>query len=102
MTREEILKTAAKIVNGQREDDYGSPEDCFATIAELWVAYMRDKCVSPGADMTILPEDVAVMMVLLKIARLVHGNGTADTWIDIAGYAACGGEIATKDEGDNT
>ena len=101
MTREEILMTAAKIVNGQREDDYGSPEDCFATTAELWTAYIRDRCVPSDTIVMILPEDVAVMMVLLKIARLVHGNGTADTWIDIAGYAACGGEIATNDEGDN-
>ena len=37
--------------------------------------------------------DVANMMILLKIARGANGKPKADTWIDIAGYAACGGEL---------
>lgn len=53
--------------------------------------------MSPGADLFICAEDVAAMMVLFKVGRLATGAGTADTWVDIAGYAACGGEIATKE-----
>ena len=33
------------------------------------------------------------MMALLKIARIAGGNAKADNWIDLAGYAACGGEL---------
>lgn len=37
--------------------------------------------------------DVANMMILLKIARGANGKPKEDNWIDIAGYAACGGEL---------
>ena len=41
----------------------------------------------------ITPEDVAVMMALLKIARIASGQAKLDNWIDGCGYLACGGEI---------
>lgn len=93
MTREEILDAAEACVCGQREEDYGTPEDNFGLIAELWGVYLRKKgCVST----CILPEDVAAMMALLKIARIATGGKKADSWVDLAGYAACGGEIGAK------
>ena len=42
---------------------------------------------------TIGADDVAHLMMLLKIARLATGEPKADTYIDIAGYAALGGEL---------
>ena len=45
MTREEILKEALKCVNGEREQQYGSPEDSFMAIAELWTVYLEHGCV---------------------------------------------------------
>ena len=33
------------------------------------------------------------MLALMKIARIKSGNAKEDNWIDLAGYAACGGEI---------
>lgn len=33
------------------------------------------------------------MMCLFKLARIATGHGKADNWIDLAGYAACGGEL---------
>jgi hypothetical protein len=93
MTRREILATAEKCVCGDREEDYGSPEDNLKTIAELWIPYIRRRCVSGGADVDITAEDVAALMILLKVARIASGIPKADNWIDIAGYAACGGEI---------
>ena len=41
--------------------------------------------------------DVAVMMALLKIARISENPQHMDSWVDLAGYAACGGEIAWKE-----
>lgn len=84
MTRSEILDKAKEIVNGQREQDYGSPEDNFGKIAMLWTAYL-------GHD--VVAKDVVAMMILLKLARAQTGKGTDDCYIDIAGYAACGGEL---------
>jgi hypothetical protein len=94
MTRPEILDSAKACVCGQREQDYGGPEDNFKIIAAFWETYLRGRCVGGDADVTILPEDVAMMMALLKIARIHTGRGTLDSFVDLAGYAACGGEIA--------
>ena len=93
MTRSEVLQIAEKTVNGDREQDYGSPENNFKTIANLWEIYISTKCVEQGADVCILPQDVAVMLILLKTARIASGHAKADNWVDLAGYAACGGEI---------
>ena len=38
MKRAEILDKAKQCVCGQREKEYGSPEDNFLTIAKLWSA----------------------------------------------------------------
>ena len=86
-TREAFLQRAADAVCGQREQDYGSPENNFATIAQLWTAYR---------GFAFDAVDVAVMMALLKIARIGSGHGSADSFIDLAGYAACGGELWAK------
>lgn len=94
MTRKEILAAAEACVCGQREEDYCAPEDNFRTIAELWQAYIKARCVGVGVFVDMLPEDVACMMALLKIARIAGGCGTDDSWVDLAGYAACGGELA--------
>ena len=87
MNRLDTLKAAAECVCGSREEDYGSPEDNFAVIAALWTAYT-------GTDVT--PKDVAMMMALLKIARAKAGS-KPDTYVDLAGYAACGAEISGRE-----
>ena len=97
-TRETILDTARQYVCTDREGQYGSPENNFALIAEMWEAYFRAACVSSDAIVGVGGEDVAVMMALLKIARIATGNPKADNYIDLAGYAACAGEIACKAE----
>lgn len=97
MKRPDILEVAKCCVCGDREQDYGSPESNFSRIAEFWTIYMRDKCVAPGADICVLPQDVAAMLALLKIARIASGHAKADNWVDLAGYAACGGEIETEE-----
>lgn len=89
MTRKETLEKAIACVCGQREQDYGSPEDNFRIIAQLWTAY---------AGYPFDSKDVAMMMALLKIARIASGTATEDSFVDLAGYAACGAEIATKEK----
>lgn len=92
MTRRDVLDAALRCVCGEREQDYGSPEDNFATIAAFWYTYLYAKT---GMSVPIKPDDVAVMMALLKVARLATGK-TPDSYVDLAGYAACAGEIALK------
>ena len=95
MTRKDILDAALKCVNGDRDRSYGSPEDSFLTIARMWNAYISAK---PVANPTLTSGDVAAMLSLLKIARIAGGVYKADNWIDLAGYAACGGEVESQDE----
>ena len=94
MNRKEILNAAETCVCGQREGDYGSPEDSFGLIAELWTSYLKRRCVGVGADVCVDAADVAMLMALLKVARVAGGRGTVDCFVDLAGYAACGGEVA--------
>lgn len=87
MNRADILDTAKGYVTKDRAADHGDMEDNFSTIAAFWSAYLK----AP-----VSAHDVAAMMGLLKIARLRSNPAHQDNWIDLAGYAACGGEITTK------
>lgn len=82
---EEVLEEALNIINGHRQDDYGSPEDSFQNIANYWNAYFEQ--IADKREDGLTPEDVAMMMILFKIARLGHGY-TRDSVVDICGYAA--------------
>lgn len=84
MQREDVLNRAKEIVTGHRTEAYGSPEDNFKRIASYWSTYLNHE---------ITTVNVADMMILLKMARNVGGTGSIDNYIDIAGYAACAGEI---------
>lgn len=87
MNRTEILKKANECVMGDREQDYGSPESNFQLIADLWSTYL---------DTDISAVDVAMMMAMLKIARIKSGRLHGDNFVDGAGYFACAGEIADR------
>lgn len=85
--RTKLLKEAEEIVNRDRNNTYGNPEDNFWDIAQLWHAYK-------GVQFTMM--DVAIMNILIKIARLKKTPNYRDGLVDIAGYAACGADIQAK------
>ena len=85
MIGSDIFEMAKKIVNGHRQDDYGSPEDSFQNIANYWNAYFKQ--IADDREEGLTAEDVAIMMVLCKIARLGHAY-TRDSVVDICGYSA--------------
>jgi len=89
MTRKECLDKAAGCVLQDRASQYGGPEDSFGMIANFWSVYLGRK---------VYPADVAAMMALLKVARLRANPGRDDSWVDLAGYAACGAECRQKFE----
>ena len=61
MKRAEILAAAEKCVCGDREQDYGSPENNFSRIADFWSTY---------TGYPIVAEDVAAMeSALQEMAR---------------------------------
>lgn len=81
----DILKKADKIINGERQDSYGSPEDCFADIAYMWDAYLTVKYKEYLRSSELDSADVAFMMSLLKIVRELH-NHKEDNLVDCVGY----------------
>lgn len=87
--RIEALREAARIVSTERNMNYGDPEDNFDRTRKIWEVIL-------GID--ISTEDVAMMMVGLKMARYANKTGfQPDTWIDIAGYAGCGYEVGLRE-----
>lgn len=85
MNRTELLNGACQVINGDRDASYGSAQENFTRIARLWEQVL-------GINLT--PETVALCMSLVKIARLVHSPDHEDSWMDLAGYAALGGELS--------
>ena len=85
LPRIEALREAARIIAGDRDAQYGAPEDNLGRIARIWSVIF-------GIEITA--QDVAMAMVGLKMARYVNkGQFQPDTWIDIAGYAGIGFEV---------
>lgn len=84
--RERILWQASELVTGERQEQYGPPEENFERIAAGWSVLL-------GVD--IEPEQVALCMCWLKIARLVQGPHE-DSYVDAAAYAALAGELAER------
>ena len=97
-TREKVLKEALNCVNGEREKQYGSPEDNFRRIADLWSVYLTSLFEDEKIVVDIDPIDVAKMMVLFKIARSNGDEDKLDNYIDILGYGACAAEIFESSE----
>ena len=92
MTRAEILKAAERCVCTDRNQQYGEPEDNFRTISMLWSVYLCAR----GMEHPLSAADVGAMMALFKLGRIATGCDKADNFIDLAGYAACAGEISTE------
>ena len=86
MRRELILEKAESLINGDRDQDYGEPSLNHQRIAELW---------SVKLDHGVSKEEVYLCMIAVKMSRLIHDSEHEDSWIDIAGYAALGGEAAS-------
>tara|TARA_R110002012_G_scaffold17848_3_gene66471 strand:+ start:8676 stop:8960 length:285 start_codon:yes stop_codon:yes gene_type:complete len=86
MKRDEILEQAKELINGDRKKDYGDAWLNHKRIADYWSNYTDNK-------ISFTPTDVAVMMMMVKIARL-QNSYTEDSFVDICGYSALAGEMS--------
>ena len=84
VTINENLKKAKELLSGDREKEYGNKKVNHENIAKLWTAYLKTE---------VSAHDVAICMLLLKVARLQQGTPSADAYIDMVGYSAIAGEI---------
>lgn len=94
--RSRLLNEVMEIVHKDRNANYGNPEDNFSQIASLWTAYWQAKCRSQDSSTMFTAfdsADVAIMNMLIKVARLAKNPNHHDSAVDIAGYAACLADI---------
>jgi predicted glycosyltransferase involved in capsule biosynthesis len=84
MKREQVLQKAFNLVHGPRAEKYGPPLTNHERIAAGFSVIFNQE---------VKPSQVVKALIWLKIARLVNANDD-DSWVDIAGYAAIGSEIA--------
>jgi hypothetical protein len=89
MNRKQCLDAAATCVLQNRAQVYAKPEDAFGLIAKLWTTYLSE------CGPLLATHDVAAMLALMKLARIAQNSDHVDSWVDLAGYAACGVECAT-------
>jgi hypothetical protein len=88
MNRTEILQTANEYITKDRAATHGRAEDNFAQIAAAWTWWLNDRLSAP-----VTAYDVAMMMVLFKMARAKGNPQHIDNFVDGAGYLAIAGEI---------
>lgn len=80
----QILNDAANLIDGDRNVQHGDREKCHAEIAKLWTWW---------TGFQIDAHDVAMMMTLLKTARIKTGAYNRDCYVDGAGYLSIAGEL---------
>ncbi len=94
MNKADLLKSALDAVT-DRGQAYGDTKRNFKQIADFWSLHLRN---AHGMSVELTSSDVSSMMVLLKIARLAHTPDHLDSWVDVAGYAACGADVFHTDK----
>ncbi len=91
--RQNFLDQVKDIVCTDRANKHGPVEDSFQNIANLWNAYLTAKQANSSEPISLNVLDVALMMDLLKTARLAVNQLHLDSWLDKAGYSTCGGSL---------
>ena len=82
-TRVKVLENAKQLVNKDRAKVYGDSKINHDRIAKFWSVILGKEITS---------QQVIMCMTALKLARLIETPDHTDTWTDICGYGALGGE----------
>jgi Domain of unknown function (DUF6378) len=96
--RAQTLDEAARLVNNDRNKDYGEPINDFSKV----VGALNSFGYSGPGGRDLEPHDLAFIQTVVKLSRLVQTPTKVDSWVDIAGYAACGREVAEQFAKDTT
>ena len=80
---EKMLVEALDVVRSRRET-YGPPREHFARTVQMLNGLLADKLKEPLTE-----ADWAQIMIIDKLARHRGPAKSADTPIDLAGYASC-------------
>ena len=91
MKTQAYIDKAKDIVSTDRELIHGNKKINHDNIAKMWSAYL---------DRDISGRDVALMMVLLKVARTKAGSHNTDDYVDMVGYSSIAGELSEGETND--
>ena len=87
--RKHFLDVAEKLINGPRAKEYGPAKFNHERIAKIWSVVLARG---------VTAEEVVACMIGVKLARLAETMEHDDSWTDIIGYAALGGEIINHEK----
>ena len=93
--RNKPLDEAKRIINDDRNKEYGEPVDNFRDIADM-ITIMLGPLLQPTAKVSC--EHVAMIMIAVKLSRMTTSPAKLDTWVDIAGYVGAGYEAMKLDK----
>lgn len=96
--REEVLDAARDAVMRSRNNTYGPPNQDFSRTAAILNA-MGFRFHTVNTQLFISADQVALIMIALKMSRSVWAPEHMDNWVDIAGYAACAWECVEEESG---
>ncbi len=83
MNKEQLLTAALDAVT-VRGSAYGDAYTNHKRIADFWSLILETE---------VRPDQVAPMMIGVKLTRLIETPDHQDSYIDIAGYAATGSQV---------
>ena len=87
-----VLDEAKALITGDRNSQYGPPTQDFIRTANMASAF--------GFEVngkSLQSYHVAVFMMILKVSRLAWNPAKRDSWVDAAGYSACGLECSLEE-----
>ena len=83
MKRDKILDKAGKLIAKDRAKIYGDALASHKRIAKLWSVILEKEVTVSQAYQC---------MIAVKLSRLIETPDHEDSWLDICGYGALGGE----------
>jgi len=89
------LEEAKRLINADRNQEYGEPYDNFSDIASMITVILRS-ILKEGERVRV--EHVAMIMIIVKLSRMTTSPRKMDSWVDIAGYVGTGWEAISMDE----
>jgi hypothetical protein len=94
LPRAEILDEAKRLITKERNNHYGPPTQDFRRAADILNAL---GFLIQGQP--IETHHIAMIQAAVKLSRLTWSPDKRDSWVDLAGYAACGYECYITDTG---
>lgn len=85
--REQLLAEVTRLITQDRNNAYGPPDQDFIRTANILNALGFTHYELP-----IEGHHIAMVLAAVKLSRLAWGPQKRDSWVDLAGYAACGWE----------